>query len=66
MFIQPTLAMMNHSCLPNAMIQFIDGRIVLRAESKLEAGDEIEISYTGEHKNTFPLVKVCFDLTICI
>jgi hypothetical protein len=45
------------------MIQFIDGRIVLRAESKLEAGDEIEISYTGEHEITFPLVRICLDLT---
>ncbi|CAH0001190.1 unnamed protein product [Clonostachys byssicola] len=53
-FIQPTLAMMNHSCLPNAMIQFIDGKIVLRAETKLEAGDEIEISYTDV---TMPLPK---------
>ncbi|KAF4122510.1 [histone H3]-lysine4/36 N-trimethyltransferase SMYD, partial [Geosmithia morbida] len=45
-FIEPTLAMMNHSCMPNAMIQLIGRNIVLRAETHIQAGDEIEISYT--------------------
>lgn len=41
--------MANHSCLPNAMVQVIDGKAILRAETPLKAGDEIEISYTGQY-----------------
>lgn len=47
-FLEPTLAMMNHSCMPNAMVQVIGGKAILRAELPLKAGDEIEISYTGK------------------
>ncbi|UNI15021.1 hypothetical protein JDV02_001594 [Purpureocillium takamizusanense] len=46
LFLEPTLAMANHSCVPNAMVQFIGRTAVLRAERSIEAGDEIEISYT--------------------
>lgn len=46
-FVEPTLAMINHSCMPNAMIQVIGRAIVLRAETTIQAGDEIEIAYTG-------------------
>lgn len=46
--------MVNHSCVPNAFVQFIGRRAVLRAESAIAAGDEIEISYTD---NTAPLHK---------
>lgn len=49
-FLEPTLAMMNHSCMPNAMVQVVDGKAILRTEVPIKAGDEIEISYTG--KNT--------------
>lgn len=47
-FLEPTLAMMNHSCMPNAMVQVIGGKAILRAEVPIKAGDEIEISYTGK------------------
>jgi SET and MYND domain-containing protein len=39
--------MANHSCIPNAMVQFVGRRAVLRAETDIQAGQEIEISYTG-------------------
>ncbi|KAM0666617.1 hypothetical protein ACQRIU_004472 [Beauveria bassiana] len=45
-FLEPTLAMANHSCLPNAFVQFVGRTAVLRAESRIQNGDEIEISYT--------------------
>ncbi|KHN94462.1 MYND finger family protein [Metarhizium album ARSEF 1941] len=45
-FLEPTLAMANHSCIPNAVVQFIGRKAVLMAERPIEAGDEIEISYT--------------------
>lgn len=48
-FLEPTLAMANHSCVPNAMVQFVGRTAVLRAERPIEAGEEIEISYTGSH-----------------
>lgn len=39
--------MANHSCVPNAMVQFVERKAILRAEKDIQAGDEIEISYTG-------------------
>ncbi|POR31286.1 Histone-lysine N-methyltransferase SMYD3 [Tolypocladium paradoxum] len=53
-FLEPTLAMANHSCVPNAMVQFVGRTAVLRAERQIEAGDEIEISYTDY---TYPLAR---------
>ncbi|KAK5987358.1 Histone-lysine N-methyltransferase ASHR1-like protein [Cladobotryum mycophilum] len=47
MFLEPTLAMANHSCTPNALVQFIGRKVYLRAGQSLQAGDEIEIAYTG-------------------
>ncbi|OAQ91726.1 SET domain-containing protein [Purpureocillium lilacinum] len=65
LFLEPTLAMANHSCVPNAMVQFIGRTAVLRAERSIEAGDEIEISYTDY---TYPytmrkeaLAQYCFE-----
>ncbi|KAK1725686.1 hypothetical protein CaCOL14_013349 [Colletotrichum acutatum] len=47
-YLDTTLAMMNHSCSPNAMVQF-DGRLAsLRAMAFIEPGDEVEISYIDE------------------
>lgn len=46
-FLDPFLAMANHSCMPNAFVHFIGAQAVLRAETPIEAGDEIEIAYTG-------------------
>ncbi|OAA80657.1 SET domain protein [Akanthomyces lecanii RCEF 1005] len=45
-FLDPTLAMANHSCIPNAFVQFVGRTAVLRAECRIQKGDEIEISYT--------------------
>ncbi|XEU98688.1 hypothetical protein FSHL1_003975 [Fusarium sambucinum] len=53
-FLGPKLAMANHSCVPNAMVQFIGRKAVLRAEKPINIDDEIEISYTDY---TFPLSK---------
>lgn len=39
--------MANHSCVPNAIVQFIGRKAILTAERPIKAGDEIEISYTG-------------------
>lgn len=47
-YLDTTLAMMNHSCSPNAMVKF-DGRsALLRAMAFIEPGDEVEISYIGK------------------
>ncbi|EQL00233.1 MYND finger family protein [Ophiocordyceps sinensis CO18] len=46
--------MANHSCVPNAIVQFIGRKAILTAERPIKAGDEIEISYTDY---TYPLVK---------
>lgn len=46
-FLEPTLAMANHSCIPNAFVHFIGRGAILRAEAPIRAGDEIQISYTG-------------------
>ncbi|KAF5021169.1 hypothetical protein F66182_6791 [Fusarium sp. NRRL 66182] len=53
-FLEPKLAMANHSCVPNAMVQFVGRKAILRAEKPIEAEDEVEISYTDY---TFPLSK---------
>ncbi|KAF7548449.1 hypothetical protein G7046_g8679 [Stylonectria norvegica] len=53
-FLEPTLAMANHSCMPNAMVQFVGREAILRAETDIQAGQEIEISYTDY---TYPLSR---------
>ncbi|KAI6785989.1 Histone-lysine N-methyltransferase SMYD3 [Emericellopsis cladophorae] len=45
-FLEPTFAMMNHTCTPNAMVQVVGRKIILRAERDIKGGEEIEISYT--------------------
>ncbi|TDZ30213.1 Histone-lysine N-methyltransferase ASHR1 [Colletotrichum spinosum] len=53
-FVDTTLAMVNHSCIPNALV-FFDGRTAtLRATGRIAAGQEINISYIDE---TQPKVK---------
>ncbi|KAL2122379.1 hypothetical protein VTJ04DRAFT_2834 [Mycothermus thermophilus] len=44
-FLDPGLAMVNHSCVPNAFIGFDRRTATLRAERPIEEGDEITISY---------------------
>ncbi|KAF4446619.1 SET and MYND protein [Fusarium austroafricanum] len=53
-FLEPKLAMANHSCIPNAMVQFVGRKAILRAEKPISVDDEIEISYADY---TFPLSK---------
>ncbi|PFH61663.1 hypothetical protein XA68_16673 [Ophiocordyceps unilateralis] len=53
-FLEPTLAMANHSCIPNALVHFVGRTAILTAERPIEPGDEVEISYTDY---TYPLAK---------
>lgn len=46
LFLEPTLAMANHSCIPNAAVQFIGRNALLIAENPIRAGDEVELAYT--------------------
>ncbi|RFU75609.1 set and mynd [Trichoderma arundinaceum] len=54
LFLEPTLAMANHSCIPNATVQFIGRNAILIAENPIRAGEEVELAYTFY---TDPLVK---------
>lgn len=47
-FLDVDLAMANHSCVPNAYVCFVGRTAVLRAETEIKEGDEIEISYIGK------------------
>ncbi|KAI0385809.1 hypothetical protein F5Y04DRAFT_157168 [Hypomontagnella monticulosa] len=44
-YLNPMVAMVNHSCIPNAFVQFIGRRAVLHAYREIKEGEEIEISY---------------------
>lgn len=46
-FMHPTLAMVNHSCVPNALVVFSNRKAFLRALRPIATGEEIEISYIG-------------------
>jgi hypothetical protein len=47
-FLDSVLAMVNHSCNPNAFVNF-DGRTAtIRALEAIRDGQEIEISYIGK------------------
>ncbi|OLN81108.1 Histone-lysine N-methyltransferase ASHR1 [Colletotrichum chlorophyti] len=47
-FLDTKLAMVNHSCAPNALVQFSGRTGILRSTSFIEPGDEIEISYIDQ------------------
>lgn len=47
-FLDGVLAMVNHSCVPNAFVGFDKRTAMLRAERDIEPGEEIEISYCGK------------------
>lgn len=47
-FLDPVLAMINHSCIPNAFVGFDKRTAMLRAERDIAVGEEIEISYCGK------------------
>ncbi|KAH6682307.1 hypothetical protein F5X68DRAFT_25055 [Plectosphaerella plurivora] len=44
-FMHPTLAMVNHSCVPNAVIAFGGRKALLRVLRPIKSGEEVEISY---------------------
>ncbi|KAI0409420.1 SET domain-containing protein [Xylaria palmicola] len=45
LFMNPALAMVNHSCIPNAFVQFVGRTAVLHAYHHIGKDEEIEISY---------------------
>ncbi|KAI0466459.1 SET domain-containing protein [Xylaria cf. heliscus] len=45
LFVNPALAMVNHSCIPNAFVQFVGRTAVLHAYQEIGKDEEIEISY---------------------
>ncbi|KAI1334747.1 SET domain-containing protein [Xylariaceae sp. FL0016] len=45
LFMNPGLAMVNHSCVPNAYVQFIGSAAILHASQEIGEGEEVEISY---------------------
>ncbi|KAI1390262.1 uncharacterized protein F4822DRAFT_443188 [Hypoxylon trugodes] len=45
MYVSPGLSMINHSCMPNAFVQFVGRKAVLHAIREIKAGEEVEISY---------------------
>ncbi|KAI1412606.1 SET domain-containing protein [Hypoxylon sp. FL1857] len=44
-YINTVLAMLNHSCLPNAFVRFVRRKAILHAYREIKPGEEIEISY---------------------
>ncbi len=56
LYLHPALAMVNHSCMPNAFVQFSGRRAMLRAYQAIEKGEEVEISYIG--KSLFHLISM--------
>ena len=47
-YLEPSLAMANHSCIPNAFVSFDKRAAFLHAEREIKTGEDIEISYIGE------------------
>ncbi|KAI1142798.1 SET domain-containing protein [Hypoxylon sp. FL0543] len=45
----PALAMLNHSCIPNAFVTFEGRDAILHANREIKEGQEIEISYIDHH-----------------
>ncbi|CAH1125181.1 unnamed protein product [Ceutorhynchus assimilis] len=41
----PTLAMLNHSCSPNAVVVLCNDRVLVKAIRKIEANEEVTIAY---------------------
>lgn len=48
LFLDPALAMVNHSCVPNAFVQFAGRKAMLRAYQEIKKDEEVEISYIGK------------------
>ncbi|KAI1131278.1 SET domain-containing protein [Nemania abortiva] len=45
LYMNPALAMVNHSCMPNAFVQFVGRKAVLHAYQEIKKDEEIQISY---------------------
>ncbi|KAI0203850.1 SET domain-containing protein [Astrocystis sublimbata] len=45
LFMHPSLAIINHNCIPNAFVQFVGRKAVLHAYQEIKETEEIEISY---------------------
>ncbi|KAI3323581.1 SET domain-containing protein [Xylariaceae sp. AK1471] len=45
LYMNPALAMVNHSCIPNAFVQFVGRQALLHAYQEINKGEEIQISY---------------------
>ncbi|KAI2636137.1 SET domain-containing protein [Xylaria nigripes] len=45
LYMNPALSMLNHSCIPNAFVQFIGKNAVLHAYQDIQKNEKIEISY---------------------
>ncbi|KAK4188009.1 hypothetical protein QBC35DRAFT_497557 [Podospora australis] len=45
-FLDPALARINHSCIPNAFVDFHNRTAILRAYYPIKEGEEITLSYT--------------------
>ena len=61
-FLHPALSMLNHSCLPNAFVQFYGRQAILRANQAIKQGEVVEISYIGEYTHVTivaELIHVC-------
>ncbi|KAI0894820.1 hypothetical protein F4806DRAFT_497521 [Annulohypoxylon nitens] len=46
MYVNAALAMVNHSCIPNAYVAFTGRKAILHAYQDIKEGEEITISYT--------------------
>lgn len=44
----PTIAMINHSCVPNAALVTSNGQVYVRVISEIASGHELLIDYTGD------------------
>ncbi|XXG93881.1 hypothetical protein Hte_000130 [Hypoxylon texense] len=62
-YINPALAMVNHSCLPNAFVELVGRKAVLHAYRAIKEGEEIEISYIGKFASS-PFFLVMVSLTL--
>ncbi|KAI2462831.1 hypothetical protein F4781DRAFT_441657 [Annulohypoxylon bovei var. microspora] len=51
-YINAALAMINHSCMPNAYISFSGRKAILHANQDIKEGEEITISYTNNPYRT--------------
>ncbi|KAI1103304.1 hypothetical protein F4804DRAFT_232766 [Jackrogersella minutella] len=45
MYVNAALAMINHSCIPNAFVQFVGRKAILHADREIKKGEEITITY---------------------